>query len=238
MDWVNPRYQANGDIDGINPSLSAPVAQGGVATIGTRYVVPARQARAVHLVAGQYLRIINIHGTQVCDFWAFHDAGMHEFLSMEHVRAALSKTVPAAGDELVTNRRRPILRFVADTSPGVHDTLIAACDLPRYRTLGVEAYHDNCSDNLRMAVAAIGRRVAEVPAPFNIWMNNPVSADGTIGWLPPVSRAGDQVVFQAMLDCVAVMSACPQDLVPVNGEGCMPTELAFEVFESSEDLIP
>jgi uncharacterized protein YcgI (DUF1989 family) len=234
MDWVNKRYQCNGDLDGINPSLSTPVSPDGIAEKNKRYTVPARQGRAIYLAQGQFLKIINVHGSQVCDFWAFCDDGLHEFMSMEHIRAGLSKTIPATGDDLVTNRRRPILRMAADSSPGIHDTLIAACDHPRYRMLGVAGYHDNCSDNLRMAVTAIGRHVQEVPAPLNIWMNNPVGTDGRIGWRPPVSRPGDFVVFEARMDCVAVMSACPQDLVPVNGENCLPTELQFEVAASFE----
>jgi uncharacterized protein YcgI (DUF1989 family) len=179
-------------------------------------------------------QIVNPHGTQVCDFWAFCDDGLHEFLSMEHVRASLSKTIPGVGDVLITNRRRPILRLVEDTSEGVHDTLIAACDLPRYRTLGVDHYHDNCSDNLRMAMRAIGRPIAEVPAPFNLWMNNPVSPDGSLGWLPPRAKPGDHVLLEALVDCVAVMSACPQDLVPVNGADCCPVELAFTVLDQGQ----
>ncbi|MES2149050.1 MAG: urea carboxylase-associated family protein [Pseudomonadota bacterium] len=233
MDWVTTKYRRNGDLDGINPSLGTPISAGGVPVPGERYTVPARQGRAIYLAKGETLRIINVRGSQVCDFWAFCDDGLHEFMSMEHVRASLSKTIPALGDELVTNRRRPILAFTGDSSPGVHDTLIAACDLPRYRTLGVTGYHDNCTDNLRMAVAAIGRHVAEIPAPLNIWMNNPIAADGRIGWLPPVAKAGDFVTFAALIDCVVVMSACPQDLVPVNGNDCMPTELAFEVLAAA-----
>ena len=64
---------------------------------------------------------------------------------------------------LLTNRRRPILTLLEDTSPGVHDTLIAACDPFRYRPRLTD-YHDNCADNLRMAMEAIGAR-PEVPQP-------------------------------------------------------------------------
>ena len=52
------------------------------------------------------------------------------------------------GDVLVTNKRRPILTLVEDTSPGVHDTCMSACDIYRYRGLGVEGHHDSCTDNL------------------------------------------------------------------------------------------
>lgn len=60
-------------------------------------------------------------------------------MSWEHGRAWLSALIPQAGDPLISNRRRPIMTLTADTSPGIHDTLMAACDLFRYMTLGVEA---------------------------------------------------------------------------------------------------
>lgn len=232
MDWVNPHYLCNGDCDGFNATRVSPISTDGTPEIGRLYELPARQGRAVRLGAGQRLRIVNPHGTQVCDFWALCWPHTHEALSMEHLRAGLSRTMPRTGDVLVTNRRRPLLRLVHDSSAGVHDTLIAACDLPRYRMLGVQGYHDNCSDNLRMALHAIGVIPLAVPAPLNLWMNNPVSAAGEIGWMPPVSRPGDDVVFEALHDCVAVMSACPQDLVPVNGADCVPRELHFQVLEA------
>jgi uncharacterized protein YcgI (DUF1989 family) len=194
------------------------------------YRVPPRQGRAVLVRAGQTLTIINTAGTQVCDFWAFSEADPQEYLSMEHLHTRLSRINPRPGDELVTNRRRPILVFVEDTSAGVHDTVIAACDLARYQQLGVAEYHDNCVDNLRMALLAIGRRAYEIPSPLNLWMNTPVRPDGTIEWLPTVSKAQDSVSFRAMMDCVAVMSACPQDILPINGgDGAQPSELHFRV---------
>ena len=52
-----------------------------------------------------------------------------EFMSMEHSRAGMQRLIPMVGDTFVTNRRRPILTLVEDTSGGIHDTLIAACDL-------------------------------------------------------------------------------------------------------------
>jgi uncharacterized protein YcgI (DUF1989 family) len=181
----------------------------------------------VRLRAGQTIRVINTHGTQVCDTWAFNAEQPNEFMSMEHVRAWIDRTIPRAGDVLVTNRRKPILTLVADTSPGVHDTLIAPCDLDRYRTLGVAVYHDNCADNLRMALAAIGLRTGEVPCALNLWMNIPVGADTGIRWLPTVAAPGDHVDLRAEIDCVVVMSACPQDIVAINSNA--PRDVHFIV---------
>ncbi len=219
-----------GEPDGTNGSATAAISPDGRPQFGERYVVAARTGRAVSLLPGEILRVINTHGTQVCDFWAFCTEDPREFMSMEHLRAQLETIIPQAGQPLCTNRRRPILTFIEDTSPGIHDTIIAACDLHRYHSLGVEGYHDNCTDNLRLALLAIGRRAREIPAPFNLWMNIPVGRDHAIDWLPPVSRAGDYVDFRAERPCIAVMSACPQDMIPVNGKDNVPVNLHFEVF--------
>jgi len=218
-----------GEPDGTNETISSPISADGRPTIGECYQVAARSGRAVRLNAGETIRVINTHGTQVCDFWAFNADDPREFLSMEHLRAQIETIIPKPGQPLATNRRRSILQFMTDTSPGIHDTVIAACDIHRYRSLGVEGYHDNCTDNLRMAMLAIGFRAREIPAPFNLWMNIPVNPDHGIEWLPPVSSPGDYVEFKAEMDCICVMSACPQDLIPVNGIDNKPVELHFEV---------
>jgi uncharacterized protein len=227
--FTTSSFEDNSEPTGINATLTSPISQDGRPVHASRYLIPARQGRAVLLEQGKQLKIINTHGTQVCDLWAFHANSLSEFLSMEHVRPSLNRMTPRVGDALVTNHRRPILTMLEDTSPGIHDTTIASCDIYRYYTLGIQGYHDNCADNLRMALQAIGMRAPEVPAPFNCWMNTPYATDGTLAWLSTVSKACDYIVFRAELPCVVVMSACPQDLVPVNGIDCIPHDLHFEV---------
>lgn len=214
---------------GENATAASPISPDGRPEHRRSYTVPAREGRAVRLAAGEHLTVVNPHGTQVCDLWAFGARNPSEFLSWEHTRAALGRIAPRVGDALLTNRRRPILTLVEDTSPGVHDTLIAACDLFRYVGLGCDDYHDNCADNLRMALAAIGVQAPEVPQPFNVWMNIPVHPDGSIDWLPTVAKPGDRVVLRAETDCLVALSACPQDMIPINGADMRPVELAFTV---------
>lgn len=215
--------------DGENASLTSAISPDGMPETGKSYRVPPRCGVAVRVAAGQLIRVINTHGTQVCDFWAFCDGNLQEILSMAHCHTETGGIMPAVGDVLVSNRRRPMLRIISDDSPGVHDTVIASCDWPRYQVLGCTAYHDNCADNLRMALIAIGEAAPMVPDPFNLWMNIPVSPAGRISWEAPVSSAGDSIVMQAETDIIAVMSACPQDLTPVNGDALAPTELHFRI---------
>lgn len=134
-------------------------------------VLPARHGTAIRLAAGRCVEIINVHGQQVVDTWALiaHDPG--EAMSMEHTRSCLDRLVPAVGDHLYTSRRRPILRFEADTSPGVHDTLLSACDEDRYRLLGFQGHHGSCTENFHVALAELGMRSVPIRSPWNIFEN-------------------------------------------------------------------
>ena len=217
--------------DGTNQSLNLAISPDGVPVVGRRYKIKARCGVAVRLAAKQTLRVINPSGHQVCDFWAFAAPDLQEHLSMAHLHTALGSIFPKVGDRLVSNLRRPMLRLAADTSPGVHDTIIACCDHARYQQLGCEGYHDNCADNLRMALMAIGLQAPLVPAPLNVWMNVPVAHDGSTRFAAPVSKPGDHIDFCAEMDLISVMSACPQDITPVNGVGVAPESLAFEVLD-------
>jgi len=191
--------------------------------------IPARQGKAARVFKGQTVKVINTKGQQVVDTWAFNADDLREFMSMEHSRVALGRIIPAIGDRLVTNRRRAILALVEDTSGGIHDTLFAACDRWRYELLGCTEYHDNCTDNLATALAALGLIPPETPAPLNLFMNIPVVDGNQVEMRPPVSRPGSHVALRAEMDCVIAFSACPQDLLPINGLAMRPTEAHFEV---------
>ncbi|MBL8707722.1 MAG: urea carboxylase-associated family protein [Rhodospirillaceae bacterium] len=185
---------------------------------GESLIVPARKGLAVKIAAGHSFQVVNTHGTQVVDTWAFNAADLSEFMSMEHSRAGFRRLCARIGDSYLSNRRRPILTLADDTSPGRHDTLIAACDPYRYRALGHQGPHDNCTENLADALAALGLKVPETPAPLNLFMNIPWEPNGDLFWNEPMSLPGDAVTLRAEMDVVAVFSTCPMDLLPINGK--------------------
>ncbi len=191
--------------------------------------IPARRGVAAFVNAGQRVSVVNTHGTQVVDTWAFVRHDLAEFMSMEHTRATVLKLTPAVGDHYVTNRRRPALTVLEDGSPGVHDTLLAACDSHRYALLGCHEYHDNCTDNLAAALRALGLTAPETPSPLNLFMNIPWDGDGALSFEPAVSRPGDTITFEARLDLVIAFSACPQDILPINGRDCVVRDAHFRI---------
>lgn len=178
--------------------------------------IPARHGIAVKVKSGDALKLMNPHGNQVFDVWAFNATDPEEHMSMEHTRSRNSCIYVGKGDSLISNHRRPILTIEEDTSPGRHDILLCACNLWIYRELGVKDYHRNCSDNLHEALGTIGMSLPWTPSPFNAFMNVPVEHDGRLDRIPPSSKPGDHLLLRAAFDVVVAISACPQDITAVN----------------------
>lgn len=193
--------------------------------------VPARSGRAVKLQAGWSVKLINTRGSQVVDTWAFNAHDLAEHMSMEHTRVMIGRLNPRKGDQLFSSRRRALLKMTEDTSPGVHDTLRAACDPVRYKLLGHEN-HASCAENLNAALQALGLRAPHSPCPLNMFENCPVGEAGKLVVVPPPVQAGQYVVLTAEVDTVVVFSACPMDIFPTNGPDCTPKPVAYQVIRN------
>jgi uncharacterized protein YcgI (DUF1989 family) len=185
--------------------------------------------KAIPLRAGQKLRIENTFGSQVVDTWALNWHDTSEYLSVEHTRRMIGALFPAKGDRLFSNRRTEMLQIEEDTSPGRHDMLLACCDKWLYKHYGCPPGHRNCRDNFLEALFEAGFDAVNVPNPVNLWMNIPVTNDRDIAVRAPLSKPGDYVVLTALIDTIVVLSACPMDITPINGEDRMPKSVRFVV---------
>jgi len=187
--------------------------------------VPAGEGRAVLVGEGQCFRVVDVAGGQVGDLFAFTAADPGEFASASHTRVAIGKLFPRPGDPVLTNRRRPILSVLEDTSPGWHDMLYAACDPARYASLGAPGPHRSCAGNLAEALAGQGVEAGPVPPPTNVFMDVRARSDRTLVSSPASSRPGDYLAFRAARECIVVLSSCPMDIVPISSGGITPLEL-------------
>ncbi|TMD04031.1 MAG: urea carboxylase-associated family protein [Chloroflexi bacterium] len=195
----------------------------------TRIVVPAKEGRGIRLKPGTRFRCVDLEGRQCGDLFAFCADDVSEYASAEHTRVFNSRLFPQIGEPFVTNRRRPILTFLEDASPGKHDMLMAACDTTRYQLLGVKGWHPSCQENMQKVMAGLGHDQVEVPQPINVFMDIPVGDDGHLGWPPGGSEPGDSITLRTELDCYVVLTACAQDILPINDYN--PTSLAIDVLD-------
>ncbi len=192
-------------------------------------VIPAREGRAFRVQAEEQIEIVAIAGPQVADIWAFAEPALEEFLSTEHTRSCLDRLTPQVGQAFYSNRRRPILALVADSSSGHHDLLLSACDRERYRLLGHHGPHRTCADNLHEALAVLDLVPPEIPAPVNLFERVAIAADGRLEIEPPLVEAGGGLRLRAEMDLVLVVSACPMDIVPTNGADRIPKPVAVRL---------
>ena len=184
---------------------------------GERIVVPPRSARAVRVPSQHRVRVVNTEGGQVVDTWAFCSGDVAEHLSMAHSRSATYRIYFRAGDVLVTNRFRPILRITEDTSPGRHDTLHAACSAGSNRFFGIQSPTPNCENNLGTALAKLGIHHTPVPCPWNLYEHADVDPEGRLHDRPARARAGDYVELECLMDLILVCSACPSRIGAISG---------------------
>ncbi len=198
-------------------------------TLGAPITIPAGHGKAVRLDQGARISVGLPEGPQVADLFAFAAGDLNEVLSTAHTRSCLDRLCPRTGEAFYSSRRRPMLRIAADTSPGVHDLLLSACDPDRYRLLGHDGPHRSCVGNLAEALAELGLTPPLIPAPVNLFERVAIGPDGALSIEPPLAKAGDAVTLEALMDLIVVVSACPMDLVPTNGADLRPKAIMLDV---------
>jgi len=192
--------------------------------------IPGYSGHGASVGAGSKIRIIDLEGSQICDLFALVRDDPSEFLCTARTRALTQRLFPSVGQQFFTNRYRPILTFVADHSPGVHDTLFASCDSGLHELLGGGSSHSNCHDNFLAAARSLGLDLSMVPGPVNLFQNTPVRPDGSLGAEPARTRPGDSIELRAELDIILVLTACSVDTgVDINGGRS--TRLRLEISE-------
>ena len=142
--------------------------------------VPGYEGRALCVSTGELIRVTDVRGTQIGDVFALSERNPEEHLSAAETRSVTWRLFPRVGESFYTNLRRPILKFVEDRSPGIHDMLFSACDQPMFEELGFVGAHANCRDNYLNAVAEFGVSLNVVPDPVNIFQNTPLDSEGRL----------------------------------------------------------
>lgn len=178
--------------------------------------VPGYQGRALMIDEGSVFRVIDVEGCQIADMFTLCAADIGEYFSPALTRQVIFRLTPRPGDILYSNRRRPLLTFLHDTSPGRHDMAFAPCDPGFYVALGADDSHPNCRDNFHRAMSVLGLSMEPPPDPFNLFQNTVPGPDGDFEVGQTLSKAGDYVEFRTEMNVIVVVTACSVDL-PVEG---------------------
>ena len=173
------------------------------------HTIPPRSGEAFELKAGQQLTVIDPLGGQVADLLTIAKADIREMLSSGRTLDYAERIYLTTGNKLYSNRSNVMLEIIADTV-GRHDFLLTPCSEATFRLCyDNEPPHRGCQGNLAAALAPYGITDDAIPVAFNCFMNVPVDgATGTFKVLPPLSKAGDHIVFRAEMDLIVGLTAC------------------------------
>jgi uncharacterized protein YcgI (DUF1989 family) len=192
----------------------------------TGTVIPPCSGLAMTLRSGETLRIIDIEGSQACDLVCFNLDDRAECLSPSRTRLWHWRVRISTGDQLISNRHRPMMTITEDTV-GVHDLLLASCHRRLYTDYFRVEPRDGCFELLVQALAPHGVSADRVPDPFNLFTNTGVEDDREMLIRYPASRPGDHVDLRADMDLLVGLTACPEDITVCNGGEC--TAIGVEV---------
>jgi uncharacterized protein YcgI (DUF1989 family) len=171
--------------------------------------IPPRSGVAFEIARGQTLTVTDPTGEQVADLLAFRRDDVREVISSGRTLDYASRIYLTTGDRLYSNRSNVLLEIVED-DVGRHDFLLTPCSKDTFRIIyGDTDPHQGCFGNLAAALAPYGIEPDAIPVAFNCFMNVPV--DGVTGELrvdPPLSKAGDRIVFRAAEDLIIGLTAC------------------------------
>ena len=173
---------------------------------------------------GEILRIIDIEGQQAVDFICFNANDFNETYDTTVTVRLVSRPFLRKDDVLYSNLANPMFTMIEDTI-GNHDTICGCCSAEinflRYKVKNTPS----CRANFLRELSRHGLDSRSLVPNINFFMNIPFSANGEFQFKPPLSRPGDHVDLAAEMDCLAVISNCPQILNPANNFNPTPVRM-------------
>ena len=189
-------------------------------------VVAARAPWSRVVGRGQTLRIVDLRGNQAVDFLTYAAADTAERYSAPDTMAAQKNIFLVTGTRLLSGEGT-VLMTIAGTNVAYHDTIGGACS-PESNTLryGHHTKHQHaCVDNFLLEGARHGLGKRDLVGNINWFMNVPVEPDGSLGIVDGLSAPGKYVDLRAEMDCLVLVSNCPQINNPCNGFNPTPIRL-------------
>ncbi len=170
--------------------------------------IEKQSAKAFYLKKGQILTVTDPEGGQVSDMVLFNSQDLKEKISSGKTLDFEESILLTTGNYLWSNRSQKMAKIIADTN-GRNDFLLAPCSKETFEIMyNYEGYHPSCLENLARNLQPKGIAQDDIPNAFNIFMNVQFDSAGKISVLPPTSKAGDYVQFEALMDLLVCLTAC------------------------------
>jgi uncharacterized protein YcgI (DUF1989 family) len=205
-----------------------------------QFIVPKCTGKAFKVEKGQFFRVIEYEGKQVASLM-FFNAHNYKEQFMAEFSGGLNYFQPPDLGKIGSHYRlgelyskvpyENIMLRVTDNKIGDH--FLGTHCTKRTMAIHGNSEHRSCSDNFSEALHEFGLQLQDIysPSVFNAFANIRIDTkgDGAIKVHPPRSSKGDYIEFLAEMDVLAVVSACPDDISPINDTVCK--ALQIMIFE-------
>ena len=171
-------------------------------------IIEKQMGSAFKLQKGEKLKVIDPQGEQVSDMVLFSSEDLREKISSGKTMDFEESILISEGNFLWSNRSQKMMKILQDTN-GRNDFLLAPCSPETFRIMyNNEDYHPSCFENLYTNLKEFGIEPDDIPTAFNIFMNVQFDRHGKLSVDPPMSKAGDFLIFEAQMDLIVGLTAC------------------------------
>ena len=171
-------------------------------------IINKQSGTAFKLKKGQKLKVVDPQGEQVSDMVLFNAEDTREKISSGKTLDFEETILISKGNFLWSNRSKKMMKILEDTN-GRNDFLLAPCSPETFQIMYNDPeYHPSCFENLYTNLKKFNIQPDDVPTAFNIFMNVQFAINGKLSVDPPLSKAGDHVLFQAEMDLIVALTAC------------------------------
>ncbi|MFH0914889.1 MAG: urea carboxylase-associated family protein [bacterium] len=200
------------------------------------FVIPRCSGKAFVVPKGRIMRVMQEEGGQVASLVVFN-AHDHKEQGMARFSGNLSQILGTGNHYRLGTMfskvpyERPLLTVTHDTV-GRH-FLGPHCTSRMMEIWGAPG-HRSCTDNFGDALVDFGLTLRDIysPAAINLFADVRIesSGEGRVDFYPCLSKPGDVVDFLAEMDVLVAVSACPDDVSPMNGYSCK--SIGIEILEA------
>lgn len=192
-------------------------------------LVPGRKGGAWVVKKGQHIKVTDVQGGAIGDFVTFNANNLKERFDQGRTKADNGKFLISTGDHLFTRDNNILLTIIEDTY-GIHDLQYGMCSAWIYQQYTQKnpkgGYHGftnrftvggpmgvppfGCYEVLQEALKGYPIAPEDIPDPLNlfqtVWFD---LKTGKLGIEDGRSKPGDSIVFEAKMDTLCGLSACP-----------------------------
>ena len=212
-----------------------PVERPQYGPVRQEFVMEPVTGKALPVLTGEVLRIIQIEGGQCVDFNGYDLHDYKEYLDCGFNRG---RDLPTGKGTLIFSgspRWRPMYAILDCQETFDQYYSGHRCNDMQYEREYGFVGHPNCQDTLAEAIREYRLTPDDVHDSYNLWMKVTTDANGKKRFLWNRARRGDFVDMLALFDTLSVPAICGGDISSVNNFG--PTPVRVQVFEASPETI-